>query len=355
MAFFTGFGNPNRAQNAANASAQNQLAGHNASQQGPQPHGNSPKQGYTQQEYAQRRADENFVQNKTSYVSTKIWKVNGKDKVMDFSAKLTRAKPEDFANVHGIGGSGHAYNSTVCVTICDFTKGKGENSITLNYGIDVEDMRMLLEAAMAARIGLLNQQPYVSALPEGVVPSLEDNLQQMARWTKQPVNPDGSICIPISELTTCGKQFKENVKALKQAARGHNNGNKVTFSYSRQKNHAFKNSIRYVNGVTYAPVKQINILFNPTRNYPWTIQIQNYDAPIVVKENGATNHNSGKAINKREAFMHLTADDFCAAMVAVDRLVRLWELRMFSVVDAGFRQYEGFVEATKNKSESHVG
>lgn len=301
---------------------------------------------------AEAPAAKNEAQSETGFISTQIWKVNGKDKVVDFSSKLVKAYAQDFANIHGIGGADHATNSTICVTLCDYTKGKGDKSVTLKYCIDVEDVAQLFHAAKMACIGQLTAPAPASASVNGeAIAKIDSALAQMRKWLKIEPYPDNSRPIQMDELTSVGKALSDALASLKQQSAG--GTNTVTYSYTRQKNHAYADSISKVNGVPHAPVQQISIFYDPTRRYPWTIQISNYDAPIKQQANGATTHNASKAINKREAFINLSADDFCAAMVAVDRFIRLWEQRMYRIVDAGCTRYEKAIEELKSKKSGN--
>lgn len=215
-------------------------------------------------------------QGQVGYISQKCAKVNGNNKVIDFNGFLTQAKMEDFAMVHGCGGKGHARNSTIGITICDYTRGKNENSVTVKYNIDVEDCTVLYQAAIYARLGLLP--------------------------VYNPQNP--------------------------------------AFSYSKEK----VNPYDVTDG--YAPCSKITINFAPFRQdgqvskYPWYVAIENFKAPIQTKQNGSTNYKGAQAIDKTSAFINLSADDFAACMVAVDRFVRLWEHRMLPVMDEAYRRME---------------
>jgi hypothetical protein len=274
------------------------------------------------------------------FISTKIWKINGKDKVVDFQSRLIKAYDQDFANIHGIGGSNHAPNSTISVNLCDFTKGKGQNSVTVKYGIDVEDMSLLYHAAMAARLGQLGAGTVTNS--DALVQACQESLNRLRGWLSLPPLQDNSRVISYDEITAVGKSLSDSLNAMQQAAQ-----NTAPFTYVRQKNNPY--STKTVNGVSYAPVSQINLTFDPSRRYPWTIHISNYDAPIKQQKNGATTHNAKQAINMQEAFINISMDDFCAAMVAVNRFVHLWEQRMFRTLDTGCTQYERSMENLRKK------
>lgn len=266
----------------------------------------------------------------TEYISRKIFKINGRDKVVDFNGKLVKALPKDFANIHGCGGSNHAPNSTIGITICDFSKGAGKNSVTVDFAVDVEDIMILYQAAMGACMGTL--RPETGNLLEGIVSAS----RQLNSWKKFPRSQDGGYVIPGQALNAMANTLNTTHASAKVAY-----GTPV-YQYSREKNHG---AFQAKNGM--APVKKIEITYSPTRPdgspsaYPWFIGIENYDAPVKTRNNGAVTHSGSQAINKRSAFINLSAGDFAAALVAVSRYIRVWEDRvMGSVVEDGIRSLE---------------
>ena len=280
------------------------------------------------------------------FISMKIWNVNGKDKVVDFSSRLIKAREQDFANIHGIGGSDHAANSTICITICDYTKGTGENSTTVKFAVDVEAMPMLYQAAMEARLGKLTiASPEREKHSTALLNTVQFSLQKMRNWLKIQAYPDNSRPVPGAEIEEIGKALSDAVSAMNSAPQGIIS---AFPPYSKQKNNPY--CTFQMNGATFAPVSNLNISYDPSRNYPWTIHIANCDAPINKKANGANTHDPSKAINKQEAFISLSADDFCEAMVAVERFVRLWEQRMFRMLDKKCTQYERAIEEKKQSN-----
>ena len=296
------------------------------------------------------------------YISSKICKINGKDKVVDFSSKLSAANVEDFANVHGCGGKGHAHNSTVAVTICDFSKGKGDKSVTASYNLDVEIMDLLYEAAMDARLGKL------IASHTGMICAVAAALSELQRWEvfgqQTPVAP-----VSVGEMTATGQalggavgrndpgavsaaanatlsDLRRWVSAHKQAPvsavplrdlskvradleNALATQDKPLFEYSTEKNNP------YAKGQDgFVPVSKLYICYTPFRKggepsrYPWFIQIENFRAPLNVKKNGATAHDASRAIERKSVSINVSADDFVFAMVAVRRYVELWEVNV---------------------------
>lgn len=318
------------------------------------------------------------------YISKKIYKINGKDKVIDFTSKLSVAKVDDFANVHGCGGKNHSPNSTVALTLCDYTRGTGDKSVTVGFNLDVEFMEVLHEAAMAARLGSLQAKSTVSQTASAV-------LNDLTRW-EAAIKLNPIVGVPADDMTTVGTALATAVTGNNPAELS-NTGNMVLnelrrwtanqkrtllcgipvteiaaaknalgaalnswgtplFEYSAEKNNPH---VRNSQG--YVPVSKVYISYTPTRKdgsvsrYPWFVQIENFDAPLNTKQNGATAHNAAQAVNKRSASINLSADDFACAMVAVRRYVRLWEMAAaLPVIRTGLKFLADIQEQKRQKA-----
>lgn len=143
------------------------------------------------------RRQVNSTMKSSDHMSRKIWKINGNKKVIDFNSKLIMAKPEDYANVHGSGGKGHAPNSTIGVVLCDYTKGTGDKSVTVQFNMDVEDITLLSYAYMGIAAGSPYRSPLLPYIREknnpyaqdkdGFVPVSRIEIQY------QPTRSDGSV------------------------------------------------------------------------------------------------------------------------------------------------------------------
>ncbi|HIT33426.1 MAG TPA: hypothetical protein IAC31_02190 [Candidatus Faecousia intestinigallinarum] len=253
-------------------------------------------------------------QSQAAFISPKIYKINGKDKVIDFSSKLVVARMADYANIHGCGGKEHSANSTIQVTICDYSKGTGEQSVTARCNLDVEVFATLYQAAIDARLGKFSTRK-TSGLSDAVMAAVN----MLRKWTNAPECGNGVKAIPFAEIAAA-EQYLQN--ATRQDAAG-----KPFFEYMTEKNNPYRKD-RSGN----VPVSKLYVAYMPLRNtgevsrYPWLVQIQNFMAPLKQKANGSTAHDASKAFNTVTASINLSADDFAAAMVAVERFVRLWEM-----------------------------
>lgn len=325
----------------------------------------------------------------TGYISSKICKINAKDKVVDFSSKLFKANVKDFANVHGCGGKDHAKNSTVAVTICDFTKGTGDNSVTASYNLDAEIMDVLYEAAMNARLGQLRRST------SDLVAAASVALHELHRWElagqQQPVS-----VIPFSELTATGTALGNAASQNDPVALKTIHGNVLTdlrrwagnrkqcpsagvplrdiyevknaleaalsdqgkplFEYVTEKNIPYD---QYRDAEGRYPVSKLCITYTPFRKggevsrYPWFIQIENFRAPLTTKANGASSHDASRAVDRKAVSIFVSADDFAASMVAVRRYIRIWEMvETIPVVRSGLRWLERIRASKQNKKEN---
>lgn len=259
------------------------------------------------------------------FISQQICKINGKDKVMDFKSRLIPARVEDFANVHGRGGKGHAPNSTIACTICDFTKGVGDKSVSVAYRIDVEDIELLYEAAVAARLGIL-----AGNANAGLRTVSGDVLTALRRWLGQPPQQDGRL-IQDNEIIALGTALSNAMSAIPEAL----------FSYVREKNNPYKKDEQgnvSVSGITigYCPYRKDG----QRSRYPWVIKIENYRAPLRERANGSSPHDASRAVDKRSAFIMASEDDFLASMVAIKRYVNLWEMTNLDLIRDGLYQIE---------------
>lgn len=271
----------------------------------------------------------------TNFISLKICKVNGKDKVIDFNSYLSEANVNDFAMVHGCGGKNHARNSTIGVKICDYTKGTGENaSVTVKYGIDVESIPILLEAAMKARMGDLIHQ--MSGSNAGCSEQIRQVIARVQQWASIPMADDGTRPIHRFELGNLVGSLQRIADTSAAPA-----SSAPLFVYSREKVNPYENR----DGLS--PVSKILIQYAPFRQngepskYPWHVSINNFDAPVTVQKNGATVYDGQKASKKKNASINLSADDFCEALIAVERHIRLWEInRTVPVMEEAYRSLE---------------
>jgi hypothetical protein len=253
------------------------------------------------------------------YLDGKISKINGKDKVMDFSDALIKALPKDYANLHGCGGRDHAPNSGIRLTCCDFTKGTGASSVTTSVILDVRLCDKLLNVVGAAVNGTLGMAEQLRAVKEFAQAN-----GMVIGWMQAGHPPAYEQLVQLQQMLCNG--------LMAQDPEG-KSGNPV-WSHSFQKNNPHKSACKLINGREFTPVSSLHLTYTPSRNYAWTIRVANFLAPINRQENGASSHNSKEAIEKKEVMISVTTDDLYEALCDVSHYIHTWEARMVPLVNA---------------------
>jgi hypothetical protein len=245
-----------------------------------------------------------------------------------------KAKQQDYANIHGIGGKDHAPNSGIGLTLCDYSRGKGENSITVRYNIDVRDIDRLLcvvQAALTKTLGLTEQMKAVRefATANGV----------LIGWLQSNHQPSLQEIGGIQQ-TLCNGLMAQDPD---------NTNDRVLWHWEVQKNNPYPSACTWRDNVEYTPVTTVNFMYNPSKNYAWTIKVANYLAPINRQQNGASSHNNKGAIEKKEVMFPITTEDLYYALCDVSHYITLWENRMFRTIDAMCNEKERRAEAKRQQ------
>ncbi len=248
----------------------------------------------------------------------------GKDRVVDFRENLSYANPNDYAMIHGCGGKGHAYNSTVECVICDYTKGKGDNSVTVSYGLPIFAVHRLYEAAVKASLGELCVGSNLTAVSNKIL-----------MWLQEINNIDLSSSLQNAsndELLDTLMRFYDYAKKgcwsigceLYDALKSSNSDGIVVYKGEKSNPYALRPD-------GYAPVSTIQICYKPVMQdgsasrYPWHIQIANFLAPLKKQANGSSYHVSKDAKNRQSASIMLSVDDFERCMNSCSSFIRNWE------------------------------
>lgn len=223
-------------------------------------------------------------------VSAKITRIDAKDKVMDFTSKMIKAYPQDFANIHGQGGKNHAMNSTISINISDYSKGTGDNSVYLSYNLDVEIFDFLYRRADDAWSGKLT------------------DLQMRTTGPGQP-----------------------------------------SFVFEDQKVNSYQ--AQTVNGVEIAPVSFLTISHdrNARTRCPWIIQITNGMAPIKRYSKGSITYDGKQIQNATSVYIPVSEKDFYKAMVRVTHFINAWEHRSYQMIDRMCSEEEAWYEQQRTE------
>lgn len=291
-------------------------------------------------------------------VNDTVVQAAARGKFLDFRNNLVLATPEDYAMLHGAGGSKHAMKSTIKLLITDYSAGK-DGSITVHTNVAPELIPYLLEvcrknvtvasetakaaqplSACALKVSKLLK---ADALPpnNGVVyipcpvlglqelPSLDGYNQQAAEQyaklqaTALALAPsqDGSqwVGIPKTDLAAL-------LEALNPPAEGPATPNGgVNFSYRQERVNVYKQE----NGLV--PVSVLAISREGTRKsgevsrLPWTVKITQFKARPSQQKNGTTAYNSSSKQDVTEAFIALSDFDMYRCLHRTQRFIEVWE------------------------------
>lgn len=269
-------------------------------------------------------------------VDAKITSTNGKNKVIDFRDCLRAVDVDDYAKMHNGGGKGQS-KSSIRVTICDYSKGKGENSVTVSASIEPEIIYQLYEVvknrisnnnSVSQSINLTNYDAVINDLR---------NLYQSAKAVQNTV-----------------KQIGDKVKQLKQdAASVSGKPGESDFAYSQDRVHVHQKK-----GDGTAPINKLIINRSGIRsngqksNYPWYIKITNGIAPVIEKEGGSINYEASKMKVEKEAYINVSDSDMFRMMLRIKRYIETWEnAQCISVVREGLKKrQQEYINAANNRS-----
>lgn len=251
------------------------------------------------------------------YINGQITRYDATNKVMDFSDMMVKAYSKDFANIHGTGGKDHAPNSGICLSLCDYSKGKGENAISVRIIIDVRKIDRLLSAAEAACNGCLGMTAQLSGIQH-----VATGHGMVIGWLQGNHPPSRNELIGLERTLNAGLSVLDTARKSEEPV----------WSFEVQKTNPYQTSLN--NNREYAPCTMLSIQYIPSRRYAWNIRVLNCIAPIIRHKNGSCTCSPKEAIDKKEVNFPMTVDDFYDALADVSHYIRLWEYRMLPTVNA---------------------
>lgn len=305
-----------------------------------------------------------------------ITKTNGRNKVIDFRDGLIPANVDDYANMHGAGGrKGKAPISVIKLYICDYAKGTGENSLTVNASISPELCEQLLEICKQ-NIGVQVIDPSLPILADqrsvnkkltkaadmnyGV---LNNVLSLLNRIVKSDEEGKGipTLTAIASGASTLLTKTRDKVAAQEatQTLTPITIARHTDFTYVQDRVHAFGADIKEG---AIVPVQRLNIFHQTFRNdgqasnYPWTLKITNAKAPVHFQATGATTFSSSNMTDKQEAFIQVSDADMYRMMSRVCHFIQIWEQTVAAeVVRTGKEKRETERKAYAAQQETKAG
>lgn len=259
-----------------------------------------------------------------------IAKANGNQKVVDIRESLKPAGVDHYAAMHNGGGikTEGGFPSILTICLCDYSRGTGENSLTVSHNIEPWLAYQLYEVAKAASFDYVAPPTVEAALVEqhksAQVSLLSSrSFYQFFTSTLKTLSTGKGL----SEAVRVGmEQARNALAAPTNTINAKMTERKVSYKTSSEKVNAYK---RGSDG--FAPVSLLSITLTPYRDngeiarYPWTIKITNGEATVQQKPNGATTFLANTIRNKREAFIMLSNNDVFRMMQRATAFISCWE------------------------------
>lgn len=277
------------------------------------------------------------------YINSTITKINGRNKVVDFRDGLVVATTNDYAMMHGAGGSKHAPNSVIKITICDYSKGTGDNSVTVAANIKPEQVAILRAVAERCVASPMGQKVSVGtsdifAVTQDEFAKIEESLRLMVSTSKNGNKLEGDNFVKV------GANLRAVYNSLKAAdsTQGADPQSKgFDYEYTQDRVNPYKNSYSKDIPEGYAPVTKLQITHQPFYNgrvssYPWCFKITSGIAIPQENELGGVSAKRGSFKEQSTAFINVSNVDMFAAMEDCMRFIRAWELAFgIPVIKAG--------------------
>lgn len=274
-------------------------------------------------------------------VNTVITSANGKSQVIDFRDGLVPTLPMHYASIHQQGGKKHSdgqqtYPSVIKIYMCDFSRGTGENSITVTTNIDPTLPYEWLEVCkrnVGSHLSLAGDS--VSAMKQNLVAAgnvaksvhmlLNGLISGVADIIRGKEPRENAIYLIGSTMKTARTALVE--QQAQQTEKMLNVSNGLDYSYVQDKVNVYKQG---TDG--FAPVSRLTVTrqsFRPdgsTAMYPWVFKIINGEAMVSVKNTGATTFQANTMRKSKEAFIRLSDRDMFRMMVRVTHFIDAWEI-----------------------------
>lgn len=293
----------------------------------------------------------------TYAVNDTIAQAAARGKFLDFRNNLVMAKPEDYAMLHGIGGSKHAVKSTIKLVLTDYGAGQGK-STTVSANVAPELIPYLMEvcrAAIAAGTDNVPVAPAVSplhrlvkellgytdlnngtlAIPKATMQTLPntEGFNEAAKTSFTALRKSSKALPPDA---TTGAEFvavpKAGLNALLEVTAPKTEPPPTTpvggprFFHKQERVNVYKEE----NGLV--PVNTLTITREGVRKngelsrLPWMVKIQNFRArPVPNKEKGTTSYDGKTVTQSTEAIISMSDFDMYRCLYRVCRFIEVWE------------------------------
>ncbi len=268
-------------------------------------------------------------------VSDMICNVGGRNKFFDMRSALVPAYTDDYAMIHGVGGSKHAPTSGIMLTITDYSEGKGDKSKFVTGIIPpflIDKMLAVCRqnagehlggnADVAAALGVINAKMdrVYAGLLAGAAKAVTacSNLVSGKGHEKGPMADFGQVLLSMRKSLT-DKEAGVQTFGIRD---GH-----TEFTHHQERVNMYrkdpKDGFVFVSTVDITR-RQYNEQ-GAERKYPWVIKLRNFWAQPKEQANGTTAYVSSSARDVTECFIQISDDDMHRCCYTADHFIRVWE------------------------------
>lgn len=276
-----------------------------AQQQYGQPYATTPQQYQTRNQAPAQQQNWNQHQASQPFFSDVIARAATKGKFLDFRNNLVMAYPQDYAMLHGTGGSKSARKSTIKAFMTDYSNPN--NKVVVSANIPPELPYELIEICKKNM-----------GVPTLDVTALNALVNNMSRETRLPPSGDGNeyLAIPSAAI----QQLQDMLKGKNgvPASAG------ADYSYHQERVNVYGQA----GGLVPVSTVQINrqgMRGSDVSRLPWYVKISNFYAKASSQTNGTTAYVASSIQDMKEVYIVLSDSDMFRCMKRVARFIEVWE------------------------------
>ena len=255
-----------------------------------------------------------------------IARAHGKDRVIDFRDSLVAAAPEDYATMHQVGGrkNGNSYPSVIQMVLCDFSKGTGDKSVTVQVNLDPTLCYEWLEVCKQSLGQVADSLDAAGKAARAFEALVRGAMSVTANIVRGKANAGSKEAYAGygTAMKNAAASFApaQNQTPYLKVARG------IDYTYTQDKVNVYKKG-----SDGFAPVSRLSITRQSFRKdgdaatYPWTFKVTNGLAQVVERDNGATTFRSDTLKNTTEVYIMVSDRDMFRMMTRVTHFIDAWE------------------------------
>ena len=254
---------------------------------------------------------------------------SSRNQIIDFSDNLVAANEEQYAMIHGAGGAKFAPKSTIRCTICDFSKGKGDLSVTVAANLSPETIEALYEASkrdysVPSAVPVNTSHSLTTAGVQSLNASM-DAIQTLWKLLKNEKTTRKELAETVQKA---GNNLSAAVKTLQTAKSGESTETQpYVYKYAQDRVNVYAKD-----SANRSPMSRLLITRKASKDksgkdvlYPWTFSIVSGMCEVQTYQNGAQGCKSGTFQKQKEVTVSISDADMYRMMLRCVRFIHIWE------------------------------